>query len=146
MLSITDRRLTIGVLTGWQVYAGTLHNFLDYVFRGIKAAAHDLNCNLMIGCGVGRPFPSGPGRPAIPFSAPYGDFIPVGPWNSDGLIVVTPLGFYREHEADYFDQLVREGYPLVYAGVARPGPVVEVDNRAGILQAVKHLAQHGHRR
>ena len=107
MLSITDRRLTIGVLTGWQVYAGTLHNFLDYVFRGIKAAAHDLNCNLMIGCGVGQPYPIGSGYPAIPFTAPFGNFVPVGPWNTDGLIVVAPVGFHNQPGGDIYDRLIR---------------------------------------
>lgn len=45
-------RPTIGLLSGWQVYSGTVHSFLSPVFRGAAAAAQDYDCNLLIGCGV----------------------------------------------------------------------------------------------
>ncbi len=146
MLSITERRLTVGVLSGWQTYSGTLHNFLSYVFDGIKAAALDFDCNLLIGCGVGQPNLIGFGKPATPFISSYGDFVPIGPWNTDGLIVVAPIGYHLEPGGDYFRRLIAQGFPVVYSGVSEPGPVVEVDNEGGILQALQHLVDHGHRR
>ena len=60
-------RLTIGVLAGWQVYAGTLDSFLGHVFRGIQAAARDRECNLLMACGVGSARDVGRVRPAWPF-------------------------------------------------------------------------------
>lgn len=137
-------RPTIGVVAGWQVYSGTLDSFLSHVFRGIQAAAKAHACNLLLACGVGSARDMGRQRPAWPFLFPEVDFVPVGPWNTDGLIVVSPLAY--EAGEQYFAALVESGFPLVYAGDRDVGPAVVVDNEAGIREALQHLVEHGHRR
>ena len=72
---------TIGVLAGWPVYTGTPDSFLGHVFRGIQAAARHHNCNLLMACGIDA------GKPAWPLLSPEVDFVPVGPENTDGLIL-----------------------------------------------------------
>jgi signal transduction histidine kinase/DNA-binding response OmpR family regulator/ABC-type sugar transport system substrate-binding protein len=138
------KRPTIGVLAGWQAYVGTLHTFLGPLFRGIRSAARDLDCNLLLSCGVGPPirFPWEQ-RPAWPIPSADVDFVPVGPWNADGLIAATPLQPVRSR---YLQGLIAEGYPVVFAGAGESGPTVAVDNEGGIRQAVRHLVEHGHRR
>jgi len=137
-------RPTIGLLAGWQVYAGTLDSFLGHVFRGIQAAARDQGCNLLMACGVGSVRDIGRGRPAWPFLSPEVDFVPVGPWNADGLIIasspVSEAGKY------YFLDLVASGFPAVYAGDRDVGPAAVVDNEGGVHEALSHLFEHGHRR
>jgi hypothetical protein len=86
MRKLKRNRPTIGVLAGWQAYTGTIHSYLDYVFRGIQAAAHDYDSNLMIGCGVNSQY-SNNYNPAWPVMMDNVDFVPVGPWNTDGLIL-----------------------------------------------------------
>ena len=55
-------RPTIGVLAGWRVYTGTLDTFLGPVYQGTRAAAHDMDCNLLLSCsvdvGLGTPRPA----------------------------------------------------------------------------------------
>jgi signal transduction histidine kinase/DNA-binding response OmpR family regulator/ABC-type sugar transport system substrate-binding protein len=138
------RRPTVGVLAGWQVYVGTLHTFLGPLFRGIRSAARDLDCNLLLSCGVGPPirFPWEQ-RPAWPVPSADVDFVPIGPWNVDGLIAATPLQPVRSR---YLQGLISEGYPVVFAGAGESGPTVAVDNEGGIRQAVRHLVEHGHQR
>jgi signal transduction histidine kinase/CheY-like chemotaxis protein len=142
-------RFTLGVLAGWHAYEGTLHSFLDQVFRGIQAAARDRECNLLLACGVGSGEP-GQGRPAWPMLAPDVDFVPVGPLNTDGLIVAVPLtsrtGTRYPSEARYIRDLMADGFPVVFAGAGEQGPTVLVDNEGGIRQALAHLVAHGHRR
>lgn len=137
-------RPTIGVLAGWQVFSGTMDSFLEHVFRGIRAAARDYHCNLLIACSLGEPRETGLGRPAWPILCPGIDFVPVGPWNTDGLLIVPPLAL--EIGNFYFNDLYARGFPLVYAGCRETGPAVIVDNVAGILQAMAHLVEHGHHR
>ncbi len=137
-------RPTIGVLPGWQAYSGTLDSFLGQVIRGIQAAAHRLDCNLMIGCGVLQPgMFTTTNRPALPLLIPDVDFIPIGPWNCDGLIAIPPIE--KPAVLEYFQGLLAGGYPVVYAGDRKAGPGVMVDNEEGIRQAVLHLVEHGHR-
>jgi signal transduction histidine kinase/DNA-binding response OmpR family regulator/ABC-type sugar transport system substrate-binding protein len=136
-------RLTLGVLAGWQVYGGTLNTFLNHVFRGVLSAADDRECDLLLGCGVGSPRDTDLGRPAWPVLLPEVDFVPVGPWNADGLVVVPPLA--SEAGSRYFSDLVADGYPVVFAGTGETGPSVSVDNEGGIRQALAHLVEHGHR-
>jgi signal transduction histidine kinase/AraC-like DNA-binding protein/ABC-type sugar transport system substrate-binding protein len=139
-----QRRLRIGVLAGWQVYGGTLDTFLSPMFRGILSAGMDRGCDVFLACGVGLPRDVGLGRPAWPVLLPEADFVPVGPWNVDGLIVLPPLAF--DSGSRYFQQLLADGYPLVFVGAGEQGPSVVVDNEGGIRQAVAHLVEHGHRR
>jgi hypothetical protein len=142
-------RPTLGVLAGWHAYEGTLHSFLDQVFRGIQAAARDRECNLLLACGVGSGEP-GQGHPAWPILAPDVDFVPVGPSNTDGLIVAVPLtsrmGMRYLSEALYIHDLMANGFPVVFAGAGERGPTVMVDNEGGIHQALAHLMAHGHQR
>ncbi len=137
-------RLTLGVLASWQVYAGTLHSFLGPLYRGIRSAAREMRCNLLLSCGVGPPttVPWNV-RPAWPVPSAGADFCPVGPWNVDGLVVVTPLQPAQSH---YIRELIAGGFPVVFAGAGERGPTVAVDNEGGVRQAVAHLAEHGHRR
>lgn len=134
---------TIGVLAGWQTYSGTVHSFLDYVYRGIRMAAQQHNVNILIGGGIQSPASTGFWSTALPLIAPEIDFLPVGPWNTDGLIIIAPV--INQVAAIYFQSLIQEGFPVVYAGGQDTGPTITVDNEGGILQAFDHLVEHGHR-
>ena len=130
-------RPTIGVLAGWQVFTGTPDSFLGNVFRGIQAAAHDRNCNLLMACGID------PGQPAWPLITPEVTYVPVGPENTDGLIIASP--FASETGERYAQDLISSGFPAVFAGDRDSGPAVVADNAGGIRQALEHLVKHGHR-
>ncbi len=130
-------RPTIGVLAGWQVYTGTPDSFLGNVFRGIQVAAHDRNCNLLMACGIDS------GRPAWPLLSSEVAFAPVGPWNTDGLIFVSP--FASAAGSRYTQDLIASGFPAIYAGDRDAGPGVVADSAGGIRQALAHLVEHGHR-
>jgi len=130
-------RPTIGVLAGWQVYTGTPDSFLGNVFRGIQAAAHDRKCNLLLACGIDS------GLPAWPLLSPEVAFVPVGPENTDGLIIASP--FTPEAGDRYAQDLISSSFPVVYAGDRDTGPAVVADNAGGIRQALEHLVKHGHR-
>jgi signal transduction histidine kinase/AraC-like DNA-binding protein len=134
-------RPTIGVLAGWQVYEGALDGFLGPLLRGIRAAAQD--CNLLFACGVGRRTGEAI-NPAWPVIIPYTDFVPVGPWNTDGLIAVLPL--QAEARSRYIQQLKATGHPVIFVGTGEGTPAVVPDNEDGIHQAMAHLMAHGHRR
>lgn len=144
MPNYKHNRPTIGVLAGWQAFAGTLDSFLGPVFAGIQSAARDLSCNLLFACGVGGLRETVLGRPAWPILFPEVDFVPVGPWNTDGLIVLSP--FASQVGNPYFNDLLASGFPIVFAGNRELGPAVIVDNESGILQALAHLVEHGHQR
>ena len=128
---------TIGVLAGWPVYTGTPDSFLGHVFRGIQAAARHHNCNLLMACGIDA------GKPAWPLLSPEVDFVPVGPENTDGLIIASP--FASEAGERYAQDLISSGFPTIYAGDRDAGPAVVADNLGGIRQALEHLVKHGHR-
>jgi signal transduction histidine kinase/CheY-like chemotaxis protein/ABC-type sugar transport system substrate-binding protein len=138
-------RYTIGVLAGWQYYwTPTPLSYLNPIFRGIRRAAADWGCNLLLACGMGSSATAAdPLRPAWFVPSPDSDFVPVGPWNTDGLIVVNPLHTAkRSHD---MQSLVAAGHPVVFIGSGERGPTVEADNRPGIREAVRHLHDHGHR-
>src|SRR6185436_20903449 len=135
-------RPTAGVLAGWQAYEGTIPtSYLKPLLEGIYAAACDRGCNLLFACGVYHD-PS-VHHPAWPVFSSEADFVPVGPWNTDGLIVVTAL--LSEVRSRYIQQLVAEGHPVVFVGSGETGPTIVVDNESGIRQALSHLVAHGHR-
>ncbi len=135
---------TIGVLAGWPLYdaLGT-QNFLDSVLRGIRVAARELNCHLLIACGLGSARDGDLARPAWPVPADDSTFIPVGPWNTDGLIVINPL--LSPARSVYIQKLRKQGHPIVFLGTAEKGSAVALDNEGGIRQALHHLVEHGHR-
>ena len=72
------------------------------------------------------------------------DFVPVGPWNTDGLIIIPDD--FTNSQFEYVQDLSRAGFPVMLTTAERPGPLVAVDNAGGIQQAFDHLVQHGHRR
>ena len=68
---------TIGVLAAWQVYEGTtVDGYLHILFDGIRAAARDRGCNLLLGCGVAPPVPRRLLMPAWPVPMPDTLFVP----------------------------------------------------------------------
>lgn len=140
------RRPTIGVLAGWQIYwTARPLSYLSPIFRGIRMAAADLGCNLLLGCGLGPTAASSdPLRPAWPFPSPDADFVPIGPWNTDGLIAINPL--YSEARSRDLQQVRAAGHPLQFIGSGEHGPTIVADNAGGILAAMQHLVEHGHRR
>ena len=138
-------RPTIGVLTGWQVFEDARPNrFLERMFSGIRAAARDKDFNLMFSCGVENFSLLGNKHSCWPVPTEDADYLPVGHYNTDGLIIVPPIWF--ESRIRYLEYLKETNFPRVFAGYADEGHAVVVDNVVGIREAVKHLAQHGHER
>jgi len=139
-------RPTIGILSGWQFYrTATNLSYLAPVFRGMSRAAQHLGCNLLFGCGIGpSASPSDPLRPAWPILSPEQDFVPIGPWNTDGLIVAVPL--HSEARSAYIQGLIAEGLPVLFVGSGEAGPTIVANNTSGILEAMRHLHEHGHQR
>lgn len=138
-----SKRPTVGVLAGAQAYYGTiLGNFIGPVLQGAHAAAQSRGCNLLLACGMEHSTIAA--RPAWPVPSAQSDFVPAGPWNTDGLIVVNPL--LSQERADYIEQLAAAGHPVVFIASGGAGPTVTVDNAGGVRQAVQHLVNHGHRR
>jgi len=140
---------TVGVLAGWQVYEGAAHGFFDPVLRGIQAAASSQSpgCDLLLACGMSYVTSEDiviPAHPAWPVFSPESDFVPVGPWNTDGLLVITPL--MTEARSRYIQELIEAGHPVVFVGSGETGPAVIPDNAGGIRQALAHLKEHGHAR
>ncbi len=145
MKTIPARRWTIGILPGYHVYEGnTISDYLASVFQGILAAAAAHDCNVLLACGLDTPATRGNYSPAWPLASPDTRFVPVGPWNTDGLIAIPPL--VSQPRSQYLAELQSGGFPVVYAGPGEAGPTVMTDNTAGIYQAVEHLWRHGHRR
>lgn len=138
-------RPTIGVLAGWQIYwTARPLSYLNPIFRGIRLAAADLGCNLLLGCGMGPTAASSdPLRPAWPFHSPETDFVPIGPWNTDGLIAINPL--HSETRSRDLQQLRAAGHPVQFIGSGERGPTIVADNAGGIRAAMEHLVTHGHR-
>ncbi|HSL45358.1 MAG TPA: substrate-binding domain-containing protein, partial [Anaerolineales bacterium] len=136
-------RFTIGVLASWQLYAGTIHTLLSPIIRGIYTAARDQDCNVLFGCGVVSSFVPET-RPAWPFLSPEVDFVPVGPWNTNGLIVIAPHQG-SEPLRRYLEQTMAAGHPVVFVESAENRPVISPDNATGIFKSLAHLKRHGHR-
>ena len=134
---------TIGVLAGWQfAWTATPLSYLDPIYRGACSAAHDLGCNLLLGCGMGSWTDRRDSlRPAWPLTSSECDFVPIGPWNTDGLIAVNPL--HSQGRSRYLQGLRAVGHPLIYIASGERGPAIVADNRSGILQAMQHLVEHG---
>jgi len=135
-------RPTVGVLVGYQVYHGSLNPYLIPLFRGIRSAACSQGCNLLLACGVNHYMRPG-FRLAWPIpSAADTDFVPVGPWNTDGLLVVLPTN--SEERSAYLQGLIARGFPVVFISAGEEGPTVAVDNEDGVYKALAHLRAHGH--
>lgn len=137
-------RLTLGVLAGWQFYrTATNLSYLKPVYTGIARAAHDLGCNVLLGCGLGASASlTDPARPAWPVLEPGVDYLPISAENADGLVVCNPL--QSAAQAHYVQALRQAGYPVLFVGSGQPGPTLMADNTQGVFTAMAHLVQHGH--
>ncbi len=140
-----ERRDTIGVLVGFHVYEGSYANpFVSPMVRGIQTAARDQGLNIMIGCGIGRGLT---GQrlyyPAWPERFQTADFVPVGPWNTGGLLILNPL--YFQEQIRYVQDIKEKKFPVLFIGTGAGTPLIMVDNEGGIRQVVEHLVEHGHR-
>jgi hypothetical protein len=130
---------TIGVLAGWQYYwTATPLSYLNPIYRGIRQAAGDLSCNLLLGCGMGPSATStDPLRLARPTLSSETDFVPIGTWNTDGLIAVNPL--HTEARSRELQDLIAAGHPVMFVAAGEAGPTIVADNAAGIRDAMHHL-------
>lgn len=139
------RRPTVGVIAGWQFYGTMLTmSYLSPIYQGIRQAAYDLGCNLLLACGMG---PSGqinePLRPAWFDVIEDTDFVPVGPWNTHGLIIINPL--QRPERSQAVQATRASGHPVIFVGSGERGPTIVADNVGGIYAALRHIVEHGHR-
>jgi len=137
-------RYTVGVLLDSHLYSGMYPSkFATSVIHGIQAAARDQDMNLLVACGMLHG--SGPNRfrPAWPEAKEGVDFLPIGPWNTDGLLIFSPLR--TEDRIQYVDQLKRKEFPILFIGSGTGVPAITVDNEGGIRQVLDHLVGHGHR-
>jgi len=150
MISSSDKKNlirsnpTIGVLAGWQFYrTATNLSYLAPVFKGIIRASHDLGCNLLLGCGMGpSASPTDPIRPAWSENTNESDFVPIGPWNTDGIIIANPL--QSDSRSKYIQTIMGQGHPIVFVGSGESGPTIVADNSGGIKTAMSHLVAHNH--
>ena len=144
MPKIKNRRITIGILPGWLAYEGsTPDRYLNQVFSGIQSQAYARGCNILLAWGGGRVVETSRVFPAWPVAAPDTDFAPVGPWNTDGLIVLAPL--QNEVRSAYIQSIRKKPHPVLFVASGEKGPAIIYDNRGGIFQATAHLIEHGHR-
>jgi len=135
---------TIGFISTWPVYQGTtIDRYAHSLIQGISAAASEQGCNLLLGCGFSITGKD-PHNPSFwPVPGPNINFVPVGPWNTDGLIIV-PDELTKE-QSQYVHDLLTLGFPVIFTTPEGPGPVVAVDNKLGIRLAFEHLLQHDHK-
>jgi diguanylate cyclase (GGDEF)-like protein len=140
-----ERRQTIGVLIGGNMYEGSRpYDYNLGILRGIQAAARDQGVNLMLAAGVNRGIePERQFHPAWPEIFSTSDFVPIGPWNTDGLLIFSPL-YFRE-EFQYLQEIREKGFPELFIGSGAGTPEINVDNEGGFRQILEHLVGHGHR-
>lgn len=135
---------TIGILPGWSAYQqSSPDRYLRTIIRGIQAAVRSLNCNLLLAWGVGRVVGESSIHPAWPAVSLDSDFVPVGQWNTDGIIVFAPLR--NEKRSLYIQKIADGGHPVLFIAKGEKGPAIFADNEGGIRLAIDHLAEHGHR-
>ncbi len=139
-----SRRPTIGFISTWPIYQGTTIDRYAYsLIQGISSAAHRLNCNLLLGCGSSLTGNASEHRSYWPVPGPDVEFLPVGPWNTDGLIIVSDELTASQNQ--YIHDLMASGFPVIFTTPEGPGSLVNVDNALGIRKAFNHLYNHGHR-
>ena len=99
-------RPTIGFISTWPIYQGTtIDRYAHSLIQGISAAASEQNCDLLLGCGFSVTGNNPQNRSFWPVPGPVVDFVPVGPWNTDGLIIV-PDELTQEQSQYVHDLLV----------------------------------------
>lgn len=144
MAYLQNNPVTIGVIANRQVYEGTtIARYEQTLLRGIRAAVRHHGCHVLLACGVGPHTAPFTALPAWPICLPHTNFVPVGPWNTTGLIAIPPF-------ADDQLQALRAALPVEHPLVVtspQPGyPSVGPANRDGIATAFAHLIAHGHQR
>jgi diguanylate cyclase (GGDEF)-like protein len=138
-------RPTIGVLAGWSSHQGpTTDMYRASVIRGIQNAARSRGCHLLMSWGNRQITEITRLYPTWPVVSDDSDFVPIGPWSTDGLIAFSPLA--SQDRSLYLQHLILEGFPVLFIASGEIGPKVAVNNQMGIHQAMEHLADHGHRR
>lgn len=138
-------RPTIGVLAGWSIPEGSRPDqYRRSLVMGLQSAARSRQCHLLLSWGIRRIYQIDQFYSCWPDVSPETDFVPVGPWNTDGLIVFAPLG--NEKQSQYLQGLIAQGFPVLFIASGEQGPTIAVNNQLGIHQAVTHLVEHGHRR
>lgn len=139
------RKPTIGFISTWPIYQGTtIDRYAHSLIQGISAAANEYACNLLLGCGFSVTG-NNPQTPSFwPVPGPNINFVPVGPWNTDGLIIVPDE--LTNEQSEYVHDLLGSGFPIIFTTPEGPGSVVAVDNTLGIRQAFEHLLHHNHKR
>src|ERR1051325_6795707 len=143
MRTSIKQRLTIGFISTWPIYQGTtIDRYAHSLIQGISAAARAHGCDLLLGCGFSATGNIPQPRSFWPVPGPNVNFVPVGPWNADGLIIVPDE--LTKAQFQYVRDLLASGFPVIFTTPEGPGPVVAVDNTFGIHQAFQHLLQHGH--
>lgn len=138
-------RPTIGILMGYSVLAvNTPDHYRSTVLKGIQSAACARECNLLLGWSLVNGVPdSNVVKPAWPVASPDSSFVPIGPWNTDGLIVFTPL--QNEVHSQYLQNLRQQGYPVLFIATGEDAPTISVRSEEGIYQAVEHMTiVHNH--
>jgi diguanylate cyclase (GGDEF)-like protein len=112
--------------------------------RGAAEAGATLGCDVLLSCGV-EALIDDPAevRPGWPVLGDPGDFVPVGPWNTDGLVFVSPLRTAARR--GYALSLQQSGFPIVFVGSGDGRPAVVADSGPGFREALAHLGAHGHR-
>jgi len=144
MAKLKRNRPTIGIIPGYSALSGkTPDHYRSTVLKGIQSAARTRGCNLLLGWGLGHGTEANDLDSIWPIVSSDTDFVPVGPWNTDGLIIFTPLQY--EVHSHYLQSLIEQKFPILFIATGEQGPTISVDNEAGIRQAVSHMAiDHGH--
>ena len=145
MRSESNHHPTIGFISTWSIYQGTtIDRYAHSLIQGISAAATEQGCNLLLGCGFSATGNTSQNKIFWPVPGPNVSFVPVGPWNTDGLIIVPDQ--LTKEQSQYVHDLLASRFPVIFTTPEGPGPIVAVDNTLGINQAFEHLRQHGHQK
>ena len=122
----------------------TPDHYRSTILKGIQSAACARECNLLLGWSLtNNVSDQAMLKPAWPVPSPDTRFVPIGPWNTDGMIVFTPL--QNEAHSQYLQDLRRQGYPILFVATGEDAPTISAKNETGIRQAVEHMAIfHGH--
>lgn len=138
------RRHTVGILLDSHLYTGMNPSwFYSPIIRGAQTAARENGVNLLVACGILDESSADRYRLAWPTLDESVDFVPVGPWNTDGLLVFSPLR--TEERIQYIRELRERKFPMLFIGSGSGIPTIMPDNEGGIRQALEHLVGHGHR-
>ena len=115
----TQHKPTIGFICTWPVYQGTtIDRYAHSLIQGIGAAANEHGCNLLLGCGFSATGNNPQYRSFWPVPGPDVNFVPVGPWNTDGLIIVPDE--LTNEQSQYVRDLLESGFPVICTTPGQP--------------------------